>query len=104
MMGWRGNTQITGLIDQFATKSSRDSHHFLNSLLSTEVRKAFGASMDHATKLNHRWKFLVLSPNKTRMSQGHVTSTIKDGIGTATFFHPQSNSLPGDLLRKLASE
>ena len=31
-------------------------------------------------------------------------STITEGIGTITFFHPQSNSLPGEILRKLASE
>lgn len=35
---------------------------------------------------------------------GNVKSEIKNGIGTVTFFHPQSNSLPGDLLRKLAAE
>lgn len=33
-----------------------------------------------------------------------VKSIINDGIGTITFFHPQSNSLPGEILRKLASE
>jgi methylglutaconyl-CoA hydratase len=36
--------------------------------------------------------------------QGNVTSKIENGIGTISFFHPQSNSLPGDLLRKLAEE
>src|SRR5205085_8360148 len=36
--------------------------------------------------------------------QGKVHSTIENGIGTVTFFHPQSNSLPGDILRKLADE
>lgn len=36
--------------------------------------------------------------------QGRVTSTIENGIGTVTFFHPQSNSLPGALLRQLAAE
>ena len=35
---------------------------------------------------------------------GKVYSSIEKGIGTITFFHPQSNSLPGDLLRKLAEE
>lgn len=35
---------------------------------------------------------------------GKVTSEIKDSIARITFFHPQSNSLPGDLLRKLAAE
>jgi methylglutaconyl-CoA hydratase len=38
------------------------------------------------------------------MSEGRVTTQIENGIGTVTFFHPQSNSLPGDLLRKLAAE
>ena len=35
---------------------------------------------------------------------GNVYSTIDNGIGTVTFFHPQSNSLPGNLLRSLADE
>ncbi|SRR5258706_605523 len=35
---------------------------------------------------------------------GTVHTEYKDGISTVTFFHPQSNSLPGDLLRKLAAE
>jgi methylglutaconyl-CoA hydratase len=34
----------------------------------------------------------------------YVRSTITEGIGTIAFFHPQSNSLPGEILRKLASE
>ena len=33
---------------------------------------------------------------------GKVSIEIKDGIGTITFFHPKKNSLPGELLRKLA--
>lgn len=33
-----------------------------------------------------------------------ATTEIKDKISYITFFHPQSNSLPGELLRKLASE
>jgi methylglutaconyl-CoA hydratase len=33
-----------------------------------------------------------------------VKSNINDGIGYITFFHPQSNSLPGEILRTLASE
>jgi methylglutaconyl-CoA hydratase len=37
-------------------------------------------------------------------NQGFVKSEIKNGIGTITFFHPQSNSLPGVLLNKLAQE
>src|SRR5829696_1233902 len=35
---------------------------------------------------------------------GTVQTNFKDGISTVTFFHPQSNSLPGNLLRKLAGE
>lgn len=35
---------------------------------------------------------------------GYVNSEIKNGIGYITFFHPQSNSMPGELLRKLAHE
>lgn len=35
---------------------------------------------------------------------GRVTTTIKDHIAFITFFHPQSNSLPGLILRKLAEE
>src|SRR5688572_22135491 len=38
------------------------------------------------------------------MEKGSVKSAIENGIGTVTFFHPQSNSLPGDLLRALAAE
>ena len=38
------------------------------------------------------------------MEQGTVRTDFKNGISTITFFHPQSNSLPGDLLRKLADE
>ena len=32
----------------------------------------------------------------------YVKLEIKDGIGTIEFFHPQSNSLPGEILQKLA--
>lgn len=35
--------------------------------------------------------------------QGTITTSISDGIAKVSFFHPQSNSLPGDLLRKLAA-
>lgn len=38
------------------------------------------------------------------MENGTVQSTIENGIATISFFHPQSNSLPGVLLRKLAEE
>lgn len=33
-----------------------------------------------------------------------VRSEIKNGVGTITFFHPQSNSMPGTQLRNLAAE
>ncbi len=36
--------------------------------------------------------------------EGHIKSDILNGIATITFFHPQSNSLPGALLRQLAEE
>src|SRR6476661_4726088 len=38
------------------------------------------------------------------MQEAFVKSEIKDGIGTITFFHPQSNSMPGEQLRNLAAE
>ncbi|HNQ60897.1 MAG TPA: enoyl-CoA hydratase/isomerase family protein [Bacteroidia bacterium] len=38
------------------------------------------------------------------MSQGTVKLIIESGIATITFFHPQSNSLPGSLLQQLAKE
>ncbi|MBX3163485.1 MAG: enoyl-CoA hydratase/isomerase family protein [Bacteroidetes bacterium] len=36
--------------------------------------------------------------------EAFVKSEIKNGIGTITFFHPQSNSMPGLQLRNLAAE
>lgn len=36
--------------------------------------------------------------------EGTITSNIENGIGTITFFHPQSNSMPGTQLRNLAAE
>jgi methylglutaconyl-CoA hydratase len=38
------------------------------------------------------------------MSEGKVGTTISNGIATVSFFHPQSNSLPGTLLMSLAAE
>ena len=38
------------------------------------------------------------------MSNGSIQSKIAEGIATITFFHPQSNSMPGTLLRQLATE
>jgi methylglutaconyl-CoA hydratase len=38
------------------------------------------------------------------MENGYVKSNISNGILTITFFHPQSNSLPGALLYTLADE
>jgi methylglutaconyl-CoA hydratase len=43
-------------------------------------------------------------PNHQIMSEGHVITAIENGIGTVSFFHPQSNSMPGHLLRQLAEE
>src|SRR5215212_388817 len=36
--------------------------------------------------------------------EGHIKSNTSNGIATITFFHPQSNSMPGALLRELADE
>ena len=36
--------------------------------------------------------------------EGTIKSSIENGIGTITFFHPQSNSMPGTQLRNLAAE
>jgi len=38
------------------------------------------------------------------MENGHIKSKVENGIGYITFFHPQSNSMPGALLRQLAQE
>lgn len=38
------------------------------------------------------------------MENGFVKTNIENGIAYITFFHPQSNSMPGVLLRQLASE
>jgi methylglutaconyl-CoA hydratase len=36
-------------------------------------------------------------------NKGHVRVNInEDGIGTIEFYHPQSNSLPGEILSKIA--
>ncbi|HTK19551.1 MAG TPA: enoyl-CoA hydratase/isomerase family protein [Mucilaginibacter sp.] len=35
---------------------------------------------------------------------GYVTSSLKDGISTITFYHPAQNSLPADLLKQLCNE
>ncbi|MEW6469901.1 MAG: enoyl-CoA hydratase/isomerase family protein [Bacteroidota bacterium] len=36
--------------------------------------------------------------------QGRVETKVSQGIATVTFFHPQSNSLPGTVLRQLAEQ
>lgn len=38
------------------------------------------------------------------METGYVQSAVENNIATITFFHPQSNSLPGKLLYQLAEE
>ena len=38
------------------------------------------------------------------MENGYVKGYIENGIATVVFFHPQSNSLPGEILRTLAIE
>ncbi len=34
---------------------------------------------------------------------GHVNIEVADGVGTVSFFHPKKNSLPGSLLKAIAS-
>jgi methylglutaconyl-CoA hydratase len=38
------------------------------------------------------------------MENGYVKTSIENGIAYITFFHPQSNSMPGNLLRQMAAE
>jgi methylglutaconyl-CoA hydratase len=38
------------------------------------------------------------------VADGKVETQTENGIATVSFFHPQSNSLPGTILRKLATE
>lgn len=38
------------------------------------------------------------------MSEGHVKTSIADGIATISFFHPKSNSLPAAILADLARQ
>lgn len=37
------------------------------------------------------------------LDEGFVKSSIEDGVGTITFYHPKSNSLTAELLRSLAT-
>ncbi|RMG39158.1 MAG: enoyl-CoA hydratase/isomerase family protein [Candidatus Dadabacteria bacterium] len=39
--------------------------------------------------------------NDSVLEQGKVDTEIKEGIGRVTFYHPKSNSLPGQLLKSL---
>src|SRR5438552_2052450 len=38
------------------------------------------------------------------MEQGRITTKLDNGVSKITFFHPQSNSLPGRLLMNLSDE
>jgi methylglutaconyl-CoA hydratase len=38
------------------------------------------------------------------VAEGTIQSKLENGVATITFFHPQSNSMPGQLLRALAAE
>lgn len=46
---------------------------------------------------------MTTDTHDTSSVDGHVRASISNGIGRIEFFHPRSNSLPGVLLRKLAS-
>lgn len=39
---------------------------------------------------------------RATMSEGYVKTTVKDGIASVSFHHPRSNSLPGDILHRMA--
>jgi methylglutaconyl-CoA hydratase len=43
-------------------------------------------------------------PSASAVEDGSVTVTIRDGIGTVEFAHPKGNSLPAQLLNRLAGE
>jgi methylglutaconyl-CoA hydratase len=53
---------------------------------------------------NLRQKKQRLKFKRFFMENGFVKSSIENSIGTVTFFHPQSNSLPGEILHALATE
>ena len=36
--------------------------------------------------------------------EAFVKSEIKNGVGTITFYHPQSNSMPGNQLKNLLNQ
>lgn len=36
-----------------------------------------------------------------KIQQGHITSTVNNGVGTIEFYHPSHNSMPGKLLAEL---
>ncbi|MCB0346697.1 MAG: enoyl-CoA hydratase/isomerase family protein [Bdellovibrionales bacterium] len=38
------------------------------------------------------------------VASGTIEASVKDGVGEICFFHPKGNSLPGELLRGLASQ
>ncbi len=37
------------------------------------------------------------------MSQAYVNISVKEGVGEVVFFHPSSNSLPGEILNRIAA-
>lgn len=48
-------------------------------------------------------RFHITAMPDTSLTNGTVQTRTEDGIGYIEFFHPKSNSLPGALLRELAS-
>ncbi len=44
-----------------------------------------------------------MSHDSSNSSAGYVTTSVDDGVGTVTFFHPKGNSLPGRILSELAT-
>ena len=45
-----------------------------------------------------------MTTSEDAVNQGGVTSAVADGVGSLTFQHPKSNSLPAQVLAKLAEE
>ena len=44
-----------------------------------------------------------MTDTTSAIAAGHVTSSVQDGVGTISFFHPKGNSLPGRVLGDLAA-
>ena len=67
--------------------------------------KSWGSKFESASFTSVQLKVISLQFRNIAMTtEGSVTSHIESGVAIITFFHPQSNSMPGNLLRALAAE